>query len=52
LTDVDDKIILKIEKEGKSLQEITSKYTDAFFEDLDVMSTLFQACTMHLAKHL
>lgn len=36
LTDVDDKIIIKMAKEGKSLQEITNKYSKAFFEDIEV----------------
>ena len=36
LTDVDDKIIIKMMAENMSLQEVTTKYTKAFFEDLDV----------------
>ena len=36
LTDVDDKILIKMNNEGKSMAEITSKYTKAFFEDLEV----------------
>lgn len=38
LTDVDDKIIVKMAAEGKSLKEITELYTNAFFEDLDVLN--------------
>lgn len=38
LTDIDDKIIIKMTAEGKSLQEITTKYSKAFFEDLNVSS--------------
>lgn len=38
LTDVDDKIIVKMAAEGKSLKEVTEKYTSAFFEDLDVLN--------------
>jgi len=38
LTDIDDKIIAKMKAEGKSLQEITNKYTTAFFEDLEVLN--------------
>ena len=38
LTDVDDKIIVKMASEGKSLKEVTEKYTAAFFEDLDVLN--------------
>lgn len=40
LTDVDDKIILKMAREGKSLQEITSFYTNTFFQDLKVCSSI------------
>ena len=36
LTDVDDKIIAKMLSEGKSFAEVTHKYTEAFFEDLEV----------------
>jgi cysteinyl-tRNA synthetase len=38
LTDVDDKIIVKMASENKSLLEITEIYTKAFFEDLDVLN--------------
>jgi cysteinyl-tRNA synthetase len=38
LTDVDDKIIVKMAAEGKTLKEVTEKYTAAFFEDLDVLN--------------
>ena len=38
LTDVDDKIIVKMAAENKSLKEITELYTNAFFEDLDVLN--------------
>ena len=38
LTDIDDKIIAKMKAEGKSLTEITNKYTNAFFEDLAVLN--------------
>ena len=38
LTDVDDKIIVKMASEGKTLKEVTEKYTAAFFEDLDVLN--------------
>lgn len=40
LTDVDDKIIVKMAKEGKSLQQITQKYTKAFFDDLNVLNII------------
>ena len=38
LTDVDDKIIVKMAAENKSLKEVTELYTNAFFEDLDVLN--------------
>lgn len=36
--DVDDKIIIKMASEKKSLKEITELYTNAFFEDLSVLN--------------
>ena len=36
LTDVDDKIIVKMLSEGMSLMEVTNKYADAFMDDLKV----------------
>ena len=38
LTDIDDKIIKKMEETGKSLEEITNTYTKAFMDDLDVLN--------------
>ena len=38
LTDIDDKIIAKMESTGLSMKEITDKYTQAFFDDLDVLN--------------
>jgi cysteinyl-tRNA synthetase len=35
LTDVDDRIIAKAAEAGKSLEEYTAKYIDAFWEDFD-----------------
>lgn len=40
LTDVDDKIILKMKAENKSLKEITELYSQAFFDDLSVLNIL------------
>lgn len=39
LTDVDDKIIVKMLAEDKTLKEITDKYSAAFFDDLDVSNS-------------
>lgn len=38
ITDVDDKIIKKTIKDGVSAEEITEKYTRAFFEDLNTLN--------------
>ena len=38
LTDIDDKIIVKMIKEKKGLKELTEKYIQAFFEDLEVLN--------------
>ena len=38
LTDVDDKIIVKMLSEGMSLMEVTNKYADAFMDDLKVIT--------------
>ncbi len=38
ITDVDDKIIRAIRKNGISLKEYTQKYIDAFFEDIDTLN--------------
>ena len=37
VTDVDDKTILGMQREGTSLKEYTQKYVDAFFEDLNML---------------
>lgn len=38
ITDVDDKIIKKIRKEGKNLKEFTDFYTKSFFDDLEKLN--------------
>ncbi|MFQ5772182.1 MAG: cysteine--tRNA ligase, partial [bacterium] len=40
LTDIDDRIIERSIKEGIETQEITKKYTKAFFEDIDSLGIL------------
>lgn len=44
LTDVDDKIIAKMAREQKSLQEVTDFYAKAFFHDLEVCSICILSC--------
>jgi len=39
-TDVDDKIIAKMEQTGKTLHEITDFYTDRYLEDMDALGVL------------
>ncbi len=39
-TDVDDKIIIKANKDGKSCTEISEKYIQAFHEDMDRLGVL------------
>jgi len=38
ITDIDDKTIKKSIEDGVSLEDLTNKYTDAFFEDLDQLN--------------
>jgi len=38
ITDIDDKIIRAAQKEGVSLKEFTSPFTDAFFDDIGTMN--------------
>jgi cysteinyl-tRNA synthetase len=38
ITDVEDKIIARSVNEGRSLEEVTAPYIDAFFEDLDTLN--------------
>ena len=38
ITDIDDKTIRRSQEEGQSLANFTTKYTNAFFEDLQVLN--------------
>jgi len=38
ITDIDDKTIKRSIEDGVSLEDLTNKYTDAFFEDLDQLN--------------
>ncbi len=40
LTDVDDKIIVKMQAEGRTLKDITNQYAEAFFDDLSVLNII------------
>ncbi len=54
LTDVDDKTIRDSQKEGVSLKEFTTRYTKAFFEDLDTLgierAEVYPAATDHISE--
>ncbi|KAJ8904631.1 hypothetical protein NDN08_001149 [Rhodosorus marinus] len=40
LTDVDDKIIKRVLREGSTLEEITEKYSKLFFDDLSLLNVI------------
>ena len=40
ITDVEDKIIRKVRDEGTTLEALTEKYTDVFFEDMAILNIL------------
>ncbi|HQL25300.1 MAG TPA: class I tRNA ligase family protein, partial [candidate division Zixibacteria bacterium] len=54
LTDVDDKTIRDSQKEGVSLKEFTTRYANAFFEDLDTLgierAEVYPAATDHIPE--
>lgn len=53
LTDVDDKIINKVQKLGCTAEELTNKYADAFFADLDLLNVIpaqhYPRATQHIS---
>ena len=52
LTDVDDKIIVKMAAERKSLTEITEFYTKLFFEDLDTLNIIRARAYPKATEHM
>lgn len=38
LTDVDDKIIARMARDGVSLKDLTGKYAQLFFDDLEALN--------------
>lgn len=54
ITDIDDKTIKKSNEEGVSLKDVTSKYENAFFEDLEtlncVRSDIHPRATAHIEE--
>ena len=56
LTDVDDKTIRGAEREGKSLDDYTKAYIDAFFEDLEALriekAEHYPRATRHIGEML
>eukprot|EP00177_Eucheuma_denticulatum_P004057 GFKZ01007344.1.p1 GENE.GFKZ01007344.1~~GFKZ01007344.1.p1 ORF type:complete len:567 (+),score=67.60 GFKZ01007344.1:54-1754(+) len=52
ITDVDDKIIKKIQQLGCSAEELTTKYADAFFADLDALNVIPAQHYPRATKHI
>ncbi len=54
LTDVDDKTIKKSIEEGKSLKEVTTKYANAFFDDMKLIgiepADIYPRATEHIKE--
>jgi len=54
ITDVDDKTIKRSKKEKITLNELTSRYSKAFFEDLDILmikkADVFPRATKHIKE--
>ena len=50
LTDVEDKILRRMADDGKSLQEVTEPYIQAFFEDLDVLRIELMQADLEVAN--
>lgn len=52
LTDIDDKIIRRVQQSGVTLSELTNKFADAFFEDLNTLNivpaTHYPRATEHI----
>lgn len=52
LTDVDDKIIVKMISEGMSLMDVTNKYADAFMADLKVLNVRLANRYPRVTEHI
>lgn len=52
LTDVDDKIIVKMAQDQMTLQQITEKYSNAFFEDLRVRKHKLLLCIIGISMFI
>jgi cysteinyl-tRNA synthetase len=52
LTDVDDKIIRKCTLEGTSLQELTLRYENQFFEDLEALNIVKARAYPRATEHI
>ena len=52
LTDVDDKIINKCNADNISLQELTNKYTNAFFDDLEALNIIKARAYPRATEHI
>jgi len=52
ITDIDDKIIAKAQKEGKSEKEISDFYTQAYFANLVRYNILFPTCSPRVTDYV
>ncbi|MCD6097349.1 cysteine--tRNA ligase [bacterium] len=52
ITDVDDKTIRRSREEGVSLKDYTSRYTEAFFEDIDTLRIERAEFYPHATEHI
>ena len=54
ITDVEDKIIRKVNEKGLPLEELTGQYTEAFFEDMETLNILpadrYPRATEHVSE--
>ena len=52
ITDIDDKIINKANELSKDINEITEKYSDAYFEDMQALNTLTPDHIPYATQHI
>jgi cysteinyl-tRNA synthetase len=52
LTDVDDKIIVRMKRDNVGLKELTDKYAQYFFEDLDSLNIIPARCYPRATEHI
>jgi len=52
ITDVEDKIIKKAKEENQSIEEVTTKYTNIFFDDLNKLNILSVDVSPKATEHI